>query len=463
MAPLFSIFGSDKYIDNWIKEADLVNYNMKEYQSPIRMRVSKESDSKDVVRRMDKYKPLDNKRGDLYVLIPGHKKEKRPGLFGGGVTEHKGARTTKTPQELGKNLNMPINLNFGEQIINISVEDGEPDTYQGSRSRGDGSKEKHRPHRHRRSNDSQDNRYTSPNRQRDGHGRDRRRDQSRDTLPGKENENSRSENRRKRPELDSREKTHGRTKHREDNSESEDSGTEISRPSRRAPTVNKEITEEDLPEIDAISLASSQKPPIEKAFSVKSSIQGHRSRNSSERGIPLDDFPKTKTSSLVSSHGTSTGRKSSTKDSKQDTPLKHIPEIDARSITPSQNPHTAKMSSIKGPVSEHESRDSSERGTLLEDFPGTVASSRKTFTGSSHSLRAPSTTAQSRTSKKNDTLPPSLYNLTKKNKDLLDEEASQDGRNSTSSQHSKPKSQEVFQENRDRRRLERKNGLSHTV
>ncbi|TGO22846.1 hypothetical protein BPAE_0152g00010 [Botrytis paeoniae] len=476
-----SIFNPSGHIDKWIEEKDLWKKKLKEYKNPqrITVRVTSSSDRKGVERKMDKYQHKENKKDTFYVMIESGS---------GSLSTHTIRRTTTTTE--GDREIPFFGMNFGtiniQNNISFHNEGGDADTRCGSgshgggkkeehRHRGDGKKREHRHHRRRRSGDSQDNKDASRDR------RERHRDRSRDTLREKESENGRSENRRKGPELDSREKSHGRTKHKEDNLESEDSGTEISRPPGRASTViqssakghrsrddsRRGIPSEDLPEIDAISLASSQKPLTEKTSSVKSSIKKHRSRDGSKQGIPLEDLPKTNTSSLVSSHRASTGKKPSIKDSKQNTTLEHIPEIDAHSIAPSQISYTEKTSSIRGPIPEHRSIDGSGQGTLLDDLPGTVASSlassQRTFTGSSHSSRAPSTTAQSRSSKKNDTLPPSLYKLTKENKGLLDANASQDDPNSTSSQHTKPKSQDVFQENRNRRRSERKNGLPHTV
>ncbi|TGO64039.1 hypothetical protein BCON_0009g00480 [Botryotinia convoluta] len=269
-------------IDEWIKEKDLRKYNLEEYEEPerIRVTVSSSSDKKGVEKKMDRYKHKINKRELLYVMI-----ESRSGSSGGGggVSTHTIRRTTTTTG--GDKRGPLVSINFGNVYIGKNTiphnEGGDTDTKRKSESRGDGKKEhrhrgegekkEHRHHRHRRSGDSQDNIDASRDR------RERHRDRSRDTPREKGGENGGSENRRKEPERDSREKKHDRTKFTEDNPESEYSGTEISIPHGRAPTVNQSSVKgygsrdgskrgslEDLPEIDALSLTSSQRPSTEK-------------------------------------------------------------------------------------------------------------------------------------------------------------------------------------------------------
>ncbi|TGO76982.1 hypothetical protein BELL_0128g00080 [Botrytis elliptica] len=350
MSPSLFSFGSDKRIDNWIEEKELEKYDLKKYENPQKMRVSKESDAKDVVRRMYRYKHKEDKSKDLYVLVPGHKKEKSPGLLGGGVTEHTITRTTKTSDGRGKNLNLPININLGKQNITIKVEDGER-----SRRRGDGEKERHR-HRGDKDSESDDSSYT-------------------------DNESKRNAN---------------------DDLQSNYSGKVSSRGhSARPPTIHlpfkKESRTKERSEIQSIiedgSIASSHRPPTD--------IQPPPRAQSIRKDGPVRSSRR--------------------------------PPTDIQPLPRAQS--------------------------IIED--GSVISFQTSSSKSKHSSRAPSAAGQSRLSQNTDTLLPSLDKLAEENKDVLDGKTSQDGRNSTSSQHLKPNSREDYKANSDRRRAERGNsGLS---
>ncbi|TGO43467.1 hypothetical protein BHYA_0001g00980 [Botrytis hyacinthi] len=442
------LLDSGERFDGCIEEKELVKYDLRNYESPVRMRVSKESDPKDVVRRMDEYKHKKYKNEDLHVLIPGKKTPKSSDPFGRGATEHTSTRTTKI-STTGRAVNPPVNIVlFGKQTNITYTGGGEPAAKHesGSHRKEDerGHHRHRRHHRRRGSGEPKDDRYASPNRRRDGHGRETRRDRSRDTIRGKESEDGRSENRGKGPEL---EKTHGRKKHNtEDNSDSEYSETEIPRPTDRTPSVrsslkghgskdsSRGIPLEDLPEIDAISLVPSQKPPTERTPSERSSLKGHSSRHSSRKGAALED----------------------------------LPETDAISLALSQKAPTKRTLSERSSLTGHRSRHSSRQGAALEDLPETDAISlappREAYPEGRHSSRASSTAGQSRLSQNNDPLIPSLHKLTEENMDLLDGNASQGGRNSTSSQHSNPKTQGDYRDNRERRRSERaSSGLSRNI
>ncbi|KAF7899815.1 hypothetical protein EAF00_004151 [Botryotinia globosa] len=449
---------SDERFYDCIKEKELVNYNLGNYESPMTMRVKKESDPKGVVRSMDEYKHKKYKNQDLHVLIPRKKTPKPADSFGHGVTERTSTRTTKF-STTGQTVNPPMNINFfGKQTITYTG-GGEPAAKHESGShRKEHERGHHRHHGHRRhhrrrgSDDSKDNRHASPNRRRDGHGRETCRDLSRDTIRGKESDDGRSE-RGKGPELDLRKKTHGRKMHNaEDNSDSEFSEAEIPRPpektsSERSSFKGRRSTHssrqgaalEDLPEIDAISLtpsqkAPSQKAPTERALSNRSSLTRHSSKQSSRQGASLED----------------------------------LPETDATSQAPSQKGVAERALSERSSLMGHSSRQSFRQGAALTGLPETdaisLSPSGEAYTEGRRSSRAPSTAGQSRLSQNNDPLIPTSYKLTEENMNLLGGGASQNGRNSASRQRSGPRSQGDYEANRARRRSERaSSGLSRKI
>ncbi|KAF7933131.1 uncharacterized protein EAE97_008898 [Botrytis byssoidea] len=368
---LVHIDSGERFYD-CIKKKELKNYKLGNYESPTTMRVKKESDPEDVERSMYKYKHKKYKNEDLHVLIPREKPPKPADSFGRGATERTSTRTTKI-STTRRTFNPPVNIVlFGKQTITYN-EGGEPAAKHESVShRKEHEGEHHRRHRHHRrrgSGEPKDNRHASPNRRREGHGRETRRDRSPDTIRGKESDDGRSE-RGKEPELDLREKTHVRKMHNaEEDSDSEYSEAEIPRPLEKTPSGRSSLKVrrsthssrqgaalEDLPEIDAISLTRSQKAPSQKAvarraLSERSSLTGHSSKQSSRSGAALED----------------------------------LLEADAISLVPS----------------------------------------REAYADGRRSSRAPSTAGQSRISQNNEPLIPSSQKLTEENMSLLDGKASE--------------------------------------
>ncbi|TGO17851.1 hypothetical protein BTUL_0014g00460 [Botrytis tulipae] len=465
---------SDERFYDCIKEKELVNYDKTNYESPMRMRVKKESDPKDVVRRMDEYKHKKYKNEALHVLIPGKRTANSSDSFDRGATEHTSTRITKI-STTGRTVNPPVNIVlFGKQTNITYTGGGEPAAKPESGShRREDERGHHRHHRHQGSDDSKDNRHASPNRRRDGQGRETRRDRSRDTFRGTESDDGRSENRGKGSELDLREKTHGRKMHNtEDNSDPEYSETEIPRPPEKTPSERSSFKGrrsthssrqgaalEDVPEIDAISLTPSQRGPSQKAPSQKAPSQK----------VPSQKAP---TERALSDRSSLT-RHSSKQSSRQGAALEDLPETDAISLTPSQKAPSQKAVaeralSERSSLTGHSSRQSFRQGAALEGLPETdaisLAPSGEAYTEGRRSSRAPSTAGQSRLSQKTDPLIPSLHKLTEENMNLLDGKASQNGRNSTSRQHSEPRSQGDYEASRARRRSERaSSGLSRKI
>ncbi|KAF7930301.1 uncharacterized protein EAE98_004702 [Botrytis deweyae] len=418
MSPSLFSFGSDKRIDNWIEEKELEKYDLKKYENPQKMRVSKESDAKDVVRRMYRYKHKEDKSKDLYVLVPGHKKEKSPGLLGGGVTEHTITRTTKTSDGRGKNLNLPININLGKQNITIKVEDGERSRRRGDgekerhRHRGDSEKERHRHHRRRGSGETHDDSKDDEDFSRDR--RERRRRRSRDRSRDGADSKGRG--------TDGKAREYSRSMRQEEDSESDDSSYTDNESKRNA--------NDDL----------------QSNYSGKVSSRGHSARPPTIH-LPFKKESRTKERSEIQSIIEDGSIASS-----------HRPPIDI------QPPPRAQSIRKDGPVRSSrrpppDIQPLPRAQSIIED--GSVRSFQTSSSKSKHSSRAPSAAGQSRLSQNTDTLLPSLDKLIEENKDVLDGKTSQDGRNSTSSQHLKPNSREDYKANSDRRRAERGNsGLS---
>ncbi|TGO59001.1 hypothetical protein BOTNAR_0171g00040 [Botryotinia narcissicola] len=353
------------------------------------MRVKKESDPKDVVRR----------------------KQSASDSFGHDVTEHTSTRTTKI-STTGQTVNPLVNIVlFGKQTITYTGGEEPTAKHESGSHRKEHEREhrrRHRHHRRRGSGEPKENRQASPNRRREEHGREARRDRSRDTIRGKESDDGRSE-RGKEPERDLREKSHGRKMHNaEEHFDSEYSEAEVPRPPEKTPSERSSLKVrrstyssrkgaalEDLPETDAISLTSSQKAPFQKAvaervLSERSSLTGHSSRQSFRQGAALEG----------------------------------LSETDAIPLVPS----------------------------------------REAYAEGRRSSRAPSTAGQSRLSQNNEPLIPSSQKLTEENMNLLDGKASQNGRNSSSLQHSGPSSQGDYEASRARRHSERaSSGLSRKI
>ncbi|KAM0310838.1 hypothetical protein ACHAO8_007756 [Botrytis cinerea] len=390
--------GLTGHIKSWIPEEDHGKYNLKDFKrlKTIAGEMETETVSSGKVEivkiRMDRYQHKET-RQLLHVLIPTDIIEESHSLLNGAK---------KKPL---------ISFTFGDVYIgknSIVRHNGEGDFdtkhRSGSRggngrkkhgSRGDGLEEEHghldgdekerhrsqRHRRHRRSDDYQDNRGTSRDRQEVIDPPQRHRSRARETSRGNRNENGRSKNGRDTKRT-SNEKGRSRTHHTQNDSESEDSSSEAE---------------------------TSIHPGTE--VSTNQSVEGYRSSDGSEQGEISED------STEIDVHSERSQKLLTWKGSPVGGSVKHESRDSSK-----------RGSSSRGSLNQSKasSKAQSTRGT------GSVTSAQRTPTRSKHSSVAQSIIEEPGSPRQTGVIPNLTLRLTKPNLNLLRQEGdSQGGRSST--------------------------------
>ncbi|KAF7955841.1 hypothetical protein EAE96_004763 [Botrytis aclada] len=432
--------GKNESFVGYYEEGD-VNIDMKRYQRPERMIVSKVSDPKNVKRRLDFYKHKTDDRVDLYVLLRGKKVEDIPfPLFGGGVTAHKGLKTTKT---YDMDPRPPKNVVFFGKQTNHITYTGESAAKNASGSYGDDEGRERRHHRRRGSGEPEDKYDDPPKDDKGGHGhrQERRgkgaRDHSRDGFDLNGRGNDVKDRKNYRP-IDSAsdsssDSDHESTKNPKDGFlQSDHSRKAPSRHSTIQSTAHTHTVKEDP------TKECSEIQPLPKAKSTR----GYGSVRSAQR-------PSSKASLRPSSHESSSE-------------IQALPEV--QSIKGDESVRSAQRPSSKASFLIPSSHKSSSEVKAISEVQsirrdGSAVSAQRPPSSRPTSSRPPSErspsrsrSGQSRSSGKDYILAPDLESLIEEKLEHLNMAASQ-GELSVTSQSSK------FADNRRRRREER-SGLS---